>query len=200
MVFRCPYGHACVLLSSAGSALLLFPMFGVRWYNPCAYRTRDMKKQRIVAVIGGSEPSPQEARLAEEVGRELARQNAILVCGGLGGAMEAACRGASSAGGMTIGILPGDSASEANPYVQIPIVTGVGYARNMAVVQSAQAVIAVGGSYGTLTEIAYALQGHIPVVGLSTWSISRKGQTDSAIVPASDPADAVKIALSLAAD
>ena len=159
-----------------------------------------MKRQRIVAVIGGSEPSPQETRLAEEVGRELARQGAILVCGGLSGVMEAACRGASSAGGMTIGILPGDSAGEANPYVQVPVVTGVGYARNMAVVKSAQAVIAVGGSYGTLTEIAYALQGDIPVVGLNTWSISRKGQTDSAIVLASDPAEAVKIALSLSTE
>ena len=157
-----------------------------------------MKRQRLVAVIGGSEPTPQEARLAEEVGRELARQDVILVCGGLSGVMEAACRGASSAGGMTIGILPGDSPGDANPYVQVPIVSGVGYARNMAVVQSAQAVIAVGGSYGTLSEIAYALQGGIPVVGLNTWSISRHGQTDSAIVPASDPAEAVKIALTLA--
>ena len=183
---------------SAGSGLLLLPVFGVRCYNPCAYQTRGMKRQRRVAVIGGSEPSPQEAGWAEEVGRELARQNVILVCGGLSGVMEAACRGASSAGGMTIGILPGDSPGAANPYVQVPIVTGVGYARNMAVVQSAQAVIAVGGSYGTLSEIAYALQAGIPVVGLNTWSISRKGQTDSAIVPASNPAEAVKTALSLA--
>ena len=159
-----------------------------------------MKRQRLVAVVGGSEPTPQEVRLAEEVGRELARNNAVLVCGGLTGVMEAACRGAGSAGGMTIGILPGDSPGDANPYVQVAIVTGVGYARNMAVVQSAQAVIAVGGSYGTLTEIAYALQGGIPVVGLNTWSISRNGQNDDGIVPASNPAEAVKIALSLAAE
>ena len=126
------------------------------------------KKKKIIAVIGGSQPSAEEARLAEEVGRELARQGATLVCGGLGGVMEAACRGASSVGGVTIGILPGDSPEAANPYVQIPIVTGMGYARNISVVKSAQAVIAVGGSYGTLSEIAHARQGGIPVIGLNT--------------------------------
>jgi len=159
-----------------------------------------MKRQRLVAVIGGNEPSLQEVSLAEEVGRELARQNVTLVCGGLSGVMEAACRGASSAGGMTIGVIPGNSPDAANPYVQVAIVTGVGYARNMAVVQSARAVIAVGGSYGTLTEIAYALQNGIPVVGLNTWSISRNGQTDDDIVPASGPVEAVTMALSLAAE
>ncbi|HCP60542.1 MAG TPA: TIGR00725 family protein, partial [Dehalococcoidia bacterium] len=92
---------------------------------------------RFVAVIGGGQCSREEARLAEEVGRELAKQGAILVCGGLGGVMEATCKGASSEGGMTIGILPGDSRRPANRYVQIPIVTGMGYARNLAVVKSA---------------------------------------------------------------
>lgn len=154
--------------------------------------------KRFIAVIGSGQPSPQEAQLAEEVGRELAIRGAILVCGGLGGVMEAACKGAQSEGGVTIGILPGESRQAANPYVQIPIVTGIGYARNVAVVKSAQAVIAIGGSYGTLSEIAHALQSGIPVIGLNTWSLSRNGQQDNSIIPAQNPAEAVNKALNLA--
>ncbi len=157
-------------------------------------------KKSFIAVIGGAEPSLPEAQLAEEVGRELAVKGAILVCGGLGGVMEAACRGAQSEGGVTIGILPGESRQAANPYVQIPIVTGIGYARNLAVVKSAQAVIAIGGSYGTLSEISHALQGGIPVIGLNTWSLSRNGQQDDAIILAQNPAEAVNKALNLATD
>src|SRR4030042_1685148 len=100
-----------------------------------------MANQKIIAVIGGSQCSPQEAQIAEKVGRELARRGAILVCGGKGGIMETACRGAQAEGGTTIGILPGEIRQEANPYVQIPIVTGIGHARNLAVVKSAQAVL-----------------------------------------------------------
>ena len=155
-------------------------------------------RKKIIAVIGGSQCSAQEARMAEEVGRELARQGAILVCGGLGGVMEAACRGASSEGGVTIGILPGDRPEAANPYVQIPIVTGIGYARNISVVKSAQAVIAIGGSYGTLSEIAHARQSGIPVIGLNTWSFSINGQQDNSIIPAQSPTEAVDKAMSLA--
>ncbi len=155
-------------------------------------------KKKIIAVIGGSQCSPQEARLAEEVGRELARRGVTLVCGGLGGVMEAACRGANSEGGLTIGILPGESRQAANPYVQIPIVTGIGYARNVAVVKSAQAVIAISGSYGTLSEISHALQSGIPVIGLNTWSLSKNGQQDNSIVIAQNPAEAVDKALNLA--
>ena len=121
-----------------------------------------------------------------------------MVCGGMGGIMEAACRGAQSEGGITIGILPGENRQAANPYVQIPIVTGMGYARNVAVVKSAQAVIAISGSYGTLTEIAHALQSGIPVIGLNTWSLSRNNQLDSSIIIAKNPIEAVNIALSLA--
>jgi len=153
------------------------------------------KKKRFIAVIGGGECSAQEAEMAEAVGRELARRGAILVCGGLGGVMKAACKGASSEGGVTIGILPGDNNKEANPYVKIPIVTGMGYARNIAVVKSAQAVIAIGGSYGTLSEISHALQSGIPVIGLNTWSLSRNGQPDNSIIPAQDPTEAVNKAL-----
>ncbi|MDP2731418.1 MAG: TIGR00725 family protein [Dehalococcoidales bacterium] len=158
------------------------------------------KKGKIVAVIGGGDPSPEEAKLAEEVGGELARHGVTLVCGGLGGVMEAACRGASLAGGVTIGILPGNSPEDANPYVQIPIVTGIGFARNVAVVKSARAVIAVGGSYGTLSEIAHARQNNIPVIGLNTWSLSRNGQPDKSIIPAQSPAEAVEKALDLIKD
>jgi len=158
-----------------------------------------INKQRIIAVIGGSQCSKEEVRLAEEVGRELARRGAVLVCGGLGGVMEAACRGASSEGGTTIGILPGDDSQATNPYVQIPIVTGMGYARNIAVVKSAQAVIAIGGSYGTLSEISHALQSGIPVIGLNTWSLSRNNQQDKSIIPAQSPTEAVDKALDLAA-
>ena len=159
-----------------------------------------MTNKKLIAVIGGSEPSSEEARLAEEVGRELAKKEAIVVCGGLGGVMEAVCCGASLEGGVTIGILPGDSRRQANPSVQIPIVTGIGYARNAIVVKSAQAVIAIGGSYGTLSEIAYALQYGIPVIGLNTWSFSRNGQQDDSIILAQNPADAVTKALNLAVD
>jgi len=155
-------------------------------------------KKRLIAVIGGGQCTREEARLAEEVGRELARRGAILVCGGLGGVMEAACRGADQEGGVTIGILPGENRQSANPYVQIPIVTGMGYARNVAVVKSAQAVIAIAGSYGTLSEIGHALQSGIPDIGLKTWLLSRDGQPDNSIIPAQDPAEAVDKALNLA--
>ena len=111
--------------------------------------------------------------------------------------MEAACKGASNEGGLTIGILPGENRQTANPYVRIPIVTGIGYARNVAVVKSAQAVIAIDGSYGTLSEIAHALQSGIPVVGLNTWSLSIDGQVDNSIITAANPKEAVKRAIEL---
>ena len=151
----------------------------------------------FIGVIGGSDVSPQVAGLAEEVGREIARRGAVLVCGGIGGVMEAACKGAVSEGGLTIGILPGESRRDANPYVMIPIVTGIGYARNVAVVKSSQAIIAIDGSYGTLTEIGYALQSGIPVIGLDTWSLAIKGSTDNNIINVKSPEEAVEKALSL---
>lgn len=152
----------------------------------------------FVAVVGDGHCSPEVAALAETVGRELARRGAVLVCGGLGGVMEAACRGARAAGGLTIGILPGALRHEANPYVDIPIVTGMGEARNVLVVQSSQAVIAVHGEYGTLSEIAHALKLGIPVVGLGTWELSRDGQPRQSIVRAQTPQEAVQKALALA--
>ena len=152
----------------------------------------------IVAVIGAGRCSKEMAQAAEAVGRELARRGVTLVCGGLGGVMEAACRGAKSEGGLTIGILPGFSRREANPYVDIPVVTGLGEARNVIVVRTSQAVIAVDGEYGTLSEIAYALKLGIPVVGLNTWQLAREGRLVSAIVEAATPAEAVDKALELA--
>jgi uncharacterized protein (TIGR00725 family) len=160
-----------------------------------------MKENLVfIAVIGGGDVSPQVGALAEEVGREIARQGAVLVCGGLGGVMEAACRGADGEGGLTVGILPGENRLTANPYVKIPIATGIGYARNAAVVKSAQAVIAIDGSYGTLTEIAYALQGGIPVIGLDTWSVSINGKEDTGIIRVSSAKEAVEKALELIRD
>lgn len=154
-------------------------------------------KLKFIGVIGGGEVSSQVASIAEEVGHEIARQGAVLVCGGLGGVMEAACRGASREGGLTIGILPGDNRLAANPYVSIPIVTGIGHARNVAVVRSSQAIITINGSYGTLSEIGHALQNGIPVIGLNTWSLSIDGRVDDSIIPADSPKDAVNKAMEL---
>ena len=148
-------------------------------------------QEKVIAVIGGNSPSAAEARLAEDVGAEIARRGAVLVCGGLGGVMEAACRGAASAGGLTVGVLPGESREAANPHVRLPIVTGIGYARNVAVVKSADAVIAVDGSYGTLSEISFALQSGIPVIGLGTWEIALNGERDESIIRAENAVDAV---------
>ncbi len=149
----------------------------------------------FIAVVGGAQCSREEAKLAEAVGVELAKQGAILICGGLGGVMAAACKGARSAKGKTVGILPGYNREEANPYVDIPIVTGMGEARNVIVVNSAQAVIAIGGKFGTLSEIAYALRNNIPVIGLTTWSLSKKGRPVKAIIAAQNPKEAVEKAL-----
>ena len=151
----------------------------------------------IIAVIGGSAPTPEEMRAAEAVGRALAEAGAVLICGGRGGVMEAACRGAKSARGLTIGILPGTDRSEANPYVDIPIVTGMRCARNVIIARTAQAVIAVGGSYGTLSEIAFALSSGRPVVGLGTWEVHREGHPPAPIVYAVTPEEAVRRALEL---
>lgn len=149
----------------------------------------------VIAVVGAGECTSEEAHLAEAVGRELAAAGAVLICGGGGGVMAAACRGARAAGGLTIGILPGVSPLEANPDVVIPIVTGIGEARNLIIVRTASAVIAVGGEFGTLSEIAFALKLGRPVVGLRTWELSREGQPCEAIMRAATPHEAVRLAL-----
>jgi hypothetical protein len=154
-----------------------------------------LKDKFFISVIGASNCSTKESKLAEEVGRELARRGAVVICGGLNGVMEAVCRGAKSAGGLTVGILPGNNRRDANTYVDIPIITGIGYARNSIVAKSGQAVIAVGGKYGTLSEIAYALQDKIPVIGLGTWKLATSKSKDESIVIANNASDAVDKAI-----
>jgi hypothetical protein len=152
----------------------------------------------LIGVIGGSSPTAEEAALAEAVGHALAEAGAMLICGGRGGVMEAACRGAKAADGLTIGVLPGASRRGANPHVDIPIVTGMGEARNAIITRTAQAVIAVGGSYGTLSEIALALAFGTPVVGLGTWTMAREGHPPAPITYVDTPEEAVERALALA--
>jgi uncharacterized protein (TIGR00725 family) len=124
-----------------------------------------------VAVVGPGEADGGHEAAAEEVGRLIAERGATLVCGGLGGVMEAACRGARSVGGTTVGLLAGIDREDANPYVSVALPTGLGQARNAVVVRSADSVVAIGGGYGTLSEIALALRRGKPVIGLDTWEI-----------------------------
>lgn len=154
----------------------------------------------MVSVIGGEDAPPEAVRLAEEVGRQLARHGAVVVCGGGSGVMAAVCRGAREEGGHTIGIMPGHNAQETppNPWVEFPIYTGIGYARNSMVVLSGEVVIAIDGSYGTLSELAYAFIHNIPVVGLDTWEFSYAGHEGRRIVRAQSAAEAVELALRLA--
>lgn len=120
----------------------------------------------LVAVIGGHHCSPGQSAAAEAVGRLLAQRGAIVVCGGLGGVMEAAARGARAAGGLTIGILPGDDPAAANPHIVVPLATGMGEMRNALIARAAHALIAIGGGWGTLSEIALARRIGKPVIGL----------------------------------
>jgi uncharacterized protein (TIGR00725 family) len=151
-----------------------------------------------VAVVGAGEADEELAAAAEEVGRRLAQAGAAVVCGGLGGVMEAACRGAKSAEGLTIGILPGRRRADANRWVDVAIPTGMGETRNALVVLSADALVAVGGEHGTLSEVAFGLKLGRPVVGLRTWRLVRgDGAIDESIVPAEDPQAAVAIVLAL---
>jgi uncharacterized protein (TIGR00725 family) len=136
-------------------------------------------------VIGPGDAEPEVVAAAESVARGLAARGAVIVCGGLGGAMEAACRGAKEAGGTTVGLLPGRDRDDANPYVDIAVPTGLGEARNALVVRTADALIAIGGGYGTLSEIALSLRTGKRVVGLGTWEIE-------GVEPVSSPDEAVE--------
>lgn len=152
-----------------------------------------------ISVIGSGETASAEAlQLAEEVGKELGEQNVMVITGGLFGVMEAVCKGVKQTGGMTIGILPGNDPDQANKYVDIKICTGIGYARNLAVVKSGMAVIAISGAFGTLSEIGHALGDGIPVIGLRTWSLSKNGNLDKSIIVADNPKDAVVKAIKAA--
>ena len=148
-----------------------------------------------MAVVGPSQGSARELAAAEEVGRLLGERGATVVCGGRGGAMEAVCRGAKSAGATTVGILPGPDRADANENVDVAIATGMGEARNSIVVRTVDVVIAVGGAYGTLSEIALALRAGTRVVGLDTWELAKGGEPAEDIVRAESPAEAVKLAL-----
>jgi uncharacterized protein (TIGR00725 family) len=151
-----------------------------------------------VAVVGGGEAGDDVCRLAEDLGRELARRGAVVVTGGLGGVMAAASRGAKDGQGSTIGILPGADRADANPWVDVAVPTGLGEGRNLLVVRAADAVVAVAGEFGTLSEIALALRAGTPVIGLRTWELARDGRPVDAIVVASTPADAAGKAVALA--
>jgi uncharacterized protein (TIGR00725 family) len=151
-----------------------------------------------VAVVGGGEAGADALAAAEDVGRHLAQRGAVVLCGGLGGVMEAACRGAKAEGGTTVGILPGGDRHQANEYVDVAIATGMGEARNALVVRAADVLIAVDGEFGTLSEIALALRTGTPVVGIATWELAIGGQTVDAILRVHDPLAAVEAALALA--
>jgi uncharacterized protein (TIGR00725 family) len=135
--------------------------------------------RRYVAVIGPGDASEKEMEAAEAVGRELAERGAVVVSGGLGGVMAAASKGATEAGGTAVGILPGSDREAANPWVGVAIPTGLGELRNGLVVRAADAVIAIGGAYGTLSEIALALKAGTPVTGLNTWDVDGVEVVDS---------------------
>ncbi len=151
---------------------------------------------KIIAVIGSSKADSEITKLAEEVGSEIAKRGAAVVCGGLMGVMEAVCRGARREGGLTIGIIPSDDKNDANPYVQIPIVTGMGMGRNVMLVKSADVIIAVGGEFGTLSEIAHALNIGKPVIGLRTWHLEKAREKPIPnLIFANDPKQAVDIAM-----
>ena len=153
----------------------------------------------MIAVIGGDNPSQDVLPDAEAIGRELAERGHTLICGGRGGVMEAACKGAREAGGHTIGVLSGPDRSDANEYVEFSIVTNMGFARNAIIALTADALIAVDGSYGTLSEIAMALGYGKPVIGLSTWRLTPgSGVEDERIVRAKSPAQAVERAIAAA--
>lgn len=148
-----------------------------------------MTNQTLIAVIGSGQCDETVTQLAYEVGREIAGAGYGLICGGLGGVMEGACRGAAEAGGLTVGILPGDSLQSANPYVRIPIATGLGIARNIIIVRSSRAAIAIHGGPGTLSEIAFCLQLGVSVISLNSFTVSPD------IVQTASPREAVEQAV-----
>lgn len=148
-----------------------------------------MPRKLQIGIIGGRDVSSEIIKLAEETGRLLAEEGVIIVCGGLGGVMEAVCRGAKLAEGTTIGILPMNDPDAANQFVDIRVATGMGVARNSVIVNSCEGVIALSGRYGTLSEIAFALQKGIPVVSLKSWNI------DDSVMKADSAEEAVKLIL-----
>jgi len=145
-----------------------------------------MKFAKTIAIIGARSCDNEISKISEQMGGLLAKSGYTIICGGLGGVMEAACKGARANNGTTIGILPGDNPNDANPFVDIAVATGMGVSRNLIIIRSARAVIAISGGFGTLSELAFALQLDKPVIGLGSWDVSDQ------IVTASDPEDAIQ--------
>jgi uncharacterized protein (TIGR00725 family) len=161
-----------------------------------------MGRRTQISVIGKGVPDPEVEQIAMEVGERLAGAGAVVVCGGLTGVMEGVARGASSAGGTVIGIVPSSEARDANPHCTHVVATGIGHARNLAVVSSGDAVVAIGGEWGTLSEIAFARELGRPVVALESWSVSGSGAMEGGpgIEVVSNPRLAVERALAAARD
>lgn len=149
------------------------------------------RRQPYVAVIGASNATEWELATAEDVGRLLGEAGCVLVCGGLGGVMNAAARGAGAAGGLSVGILPGEDRDQAGRHLTLAVTTGFGEARNAIVARSADAVIAVGGEFGTLSEIALALKMGVPVIGMGTWELGRDDLDRDPIIRAETPDEAL---------
>ncbi len=150
----------------------------------------------IIGVIGASRADDELLRLAEELGQEIASRGVAVVCGGMTGVMEAVCKGARAKGGITIGIIPSDDKNDANQFVQIPIVTGMGVGRNVLLVKTADVLIAVGGEFGTLSEIAHALNIGKTVVALRSWNLERATEKPIRnLIDAESPKEAVDLAL-----
>jgi len=147
----------------------------------------ELRKKKRIGVIGGAKADTMSRQIAFKVGQLIAKQGAILICGGLSGIMEAASRGAKQAGGVTMGILPGNSPDDANPYIDIAIATGLGYSRNSLVAMNSDVLIAIDGQYGTLTEIAYACIYRKKIIGLGTWNIQ-------GVIKAETPEEAARLA------
>lgn len=148
----------------------------------------EIKKKIRIGVIGGASPGAKHLKAAHRVGQLIAEKGAILVCGGLGGVMEAAARGVKQAGGLSVGILPGNSPLDANPHIDVAIATGLGYSRNSLVVMNSDVLIAIDGEYGTLSEIAYGRVHGKKVIGIDTWDIT-------GVIKADTPEQAVDLAL-----
>ena len=155
-------------------------------------------KNLTIGVIGASSPTKKIENLAKEVGCLLAANGAVVICGGLSGVMEAVCRGAKSKGGTTIGVLPGSNPDEANKWIDHVICTGMGEARNLVIIKSSDAVIAVGGGYGTLSEIGFALKLNKPIIGLQTWGLENPNMDNLDLKVVDDPKDAVSMSINMA--
>jgi uncharacterized protein (TIGR00725 family) len=149
-------------------------------------------------VAGASEPDASLIPVAETLGRCLAEAGAIVVCGGGLGVMTAVCRGAQAAGGQTVGLLPGSNRGSGNPYLSVALPTALGEGRNVLLVRASDALVAVGGGYGTLSEIALALRVGLPVIGLSTWGLTFSGEPVEAFPVAQSPEEAARLVLDAA--